>query len=66
MWQWEGRNGWCLSLFKGKVITLENKMGCKEQTDDDMDSAKSWFYELQLREESIRKGVSPEARKEYP
>lgn len=42
-------------FFKGKVITLKAKVRYKEQTGGHMDSAKSWFYELQQRKEYIRK-----------
>lgn len=42
-------------FFKRRVITVEAKLGYKEQTRGYMDSAKSWFYKLQQRKEYIRK-----------
>lgn len=52
-------------LLKQKVINLEEKIGHKASTGDCMDSAESWFYKCQRREEYIRKSVFHEARKEY-
>lgn len=59
VWWWEGGVHLCL---KGKVITLEKKIGQLEQTD----SAKSWFYKPQQRKGHIGRSVSMKPEENVP